>query len=131
MLFPARTGLGAAELVTKRSACPAVATSTVAVAVAAVGLGLGVPEFTLAVLAIIEPGSAAPLTVKTKVNVAVAPLANEGMLQETFPVPPMGGSEQPQPTAAAKEKKVVFAGTVSTRPGATAAAGPLLCTTMV
>jgi hypothetical protein len=132
MLFPPNTGFGVAELVKLRSDCVAPATVTTAVAEPPVGFGLGVAELAFAVFEINVPLATPEFTFTTNVNVAMAPLAKDGMVQTMLPVPPTAGTgEQLQPPGAASETNVVFVGTVSYNPLGAAAAGPWLVITIV
>ena len=132
MLFPPSTGFGEAELVKLRSDCVAPATVTSAVAEPPVGLGFGVGELALAVFEMIVPLATPAFTFTTKVNVAIAPLAKDSVVQAILPVPPAGGRvEQPQPPGVVSETNVVFVGIVSYNPFGAAAAGPWLVITIV
>ena len=93
---------------------------------------MAVGELALAVFEIIVPLGTPAFTMTTRVNVAVALLAKDGMVQTILPVPPTGGTaEQFQPPGAASETNVVFVGTVSYNPFGAAAAGPRLVITIV
>jgi hypothetical protein len=128
MLFPARTGLGNAEVVTARSVWVAPATVTFAVAVLLDGLGSGVADVIVAVSDKIVPEAVAALTLKTGWNVADAPAAKFEIVQVIVPVPPTDGVTQDQPAGAAREKKVAFAGTVSVKLTEEAGDGPAFMT---
>ena len=128
MLFPARTGLGDAEVVTARSVWVAPATVTFAVAVLLDGLGSGVADETVAVSDRVVPEAVPALTLKTGWNVADAPAARVAMVHVMVPVPPTDGVMQDQPAGGAREKKVVFVGTVSVKLTEEAADGPAFMT---
>jgi hypothetical protein len=62
MLLPPVTGLGVAELVTLRSACPVAATTTVAVAALLLGFGSVVVDATFAVSVMTVPEAVPAVT---------------------------------------------------------------------
>src|SRR5437879_3556774 len=69
-----------------------------------------VAELTVAVLVSVLPSSAAELTWTTRVKVAVAPLANEAVVQFTMPVEPAAGVVQLQPAGVGIDWNVVNGG---------------------
>lgn len=81
MLPPAVTGLGLAEFVTLRSACPAAATAMFTVAELLVGLVSCVVVVTPAVSPIMVPAAVPGFTVTTTVNVLTVPGAKLGFVQ--------------------------------------------------
>src|SRR5436305_1152654 len=83
---------------------------TVAVAVLLRRLGSEVVEVTVAVLEIVVPSGVLGLTWTTMVNVAVAPLARDAVVQLTVPVEPTAGVVQVQPAGCVSDWKVVSAG---------------------
>src|SRR5271165_376573 len=134
MLLPAVTGSGAPELVTARSAWPALATSVLATAELLPELGSGVDAEMFAVSVIVVPEAVPELTLRTMANVELANEAKEGSLQEMVPVKPAGiGLElQVQPAGAGNATpSVVFVGMVSVKTALEAAEGPLFVTTAV
>jgi hypothetical protein len=128
-LLPSVTGLGAAELVTLKSACPAVATTTVAVALLLFGFGSVVEEDTFAVSVIGVPEAVPAFTVTTTVNVVEAPEARVAFEQVSVPLT----TEQLHPAAGTGvvETNVVFMGIASLRATVVAVAAPLFVTTTV
>src|SRR5438445_688789 len=72
-----------------------------------------VAELTAAVLVSVLPSSAAALTWTARVKVAVAPLANEAVVQFTMPVEPAAGVVQVQPAGVGIDWNVVSAGSGS------------------
>ena len=129
MLFPPVTGFGIAELVTLRSAWPAVATTSVAVALLLLGFGSVVVDETSAVSVITVPAAVPTFTVSTTVNVAEAPDASVAFKQVSVPLT----TEQTHPAEGdgVAETNVVFAGIASLNPTVLAAAAPLFVTTTV
>ena len=129
MLFPSVTGLGAAELVTLMSACPAVATTTLTVALLLLGLGSVVADETFAVSEITVPEAVARFTFTTTVNVVEAPAASVVFEHESVPLT----TEQVQPAAGTgvTDTNVVLAGIASLKTTLAAALGPLSLTTTV
>src|ERR1700679_2923445 len=111
MLFPSVTGFGAAELVTLKSACPAMATTSVAVAELLLGFGSVVVAETFAVSVITVPEAVPEFTVKTTANVAEEPEASVAFEQVSVPL----RTEQVQPVVGdgVAETNVVFAGIAS------------------
>src|SRR5438445_445134 len=85
-------------------------TVVVAVAVLLRRLGSEVVEVTVAVLEIVVPSGVLGLTWTTMVNVAVAPLARDAVVQLTVPVEPTAGVVQVQPAGCVSDWKVVSAG---------------------
>ena len=67
----------------------------------------------------------------TTMIAAELPLAMLGVVQVTFPVPPIAGVVQVQPAGAETEAKVVLAGTASVKFTVVATAGPLLVTVWI
>ena len=106
-------------------------TVVVAVAVLLRRLGSEVVEVTVAVLEIVVPSGVLGLTWTTMVNVAVAPLARDEVVQLTVPFVPTGGVVQDQPAGAASDWKVVCGGSGSLMVTLTAAFGPALPMVMV
>ena len=129
MLFPPVTGFGVAELVTLRSAWPAVATTSVAVALLLFGLGSVVVEDTFAVTVIGVPAGVNEFTVRTTVIVSDAPEASVAFEQVSVPAT----TEQLHPAEGdgVAETKVVVAGIASLTATVLAAAAPLFVTTTV
>src|SRR5580693_6765425 len=127
MLLSSVTGLGVAELVTLRSACPAVATTTVAIASLLARFGSVVVEETSAVTAMDVPEAVPAVTFSTTVNVVEAPDASVGFEQVSVPLT----TEQVQPAAGegVAETYVIAAGIVSLKATVLAAAAPLFLTT--
>src|SRR5256712_628005 len=126
---PGRTGSGESVLVIARSA--SARTVVVAMAVLLRRLESKVAELTVAVLVSVLPSSAAGLTWTTRVKVAVAPLANEPMVQFTVPVEPAAGVVQLQPAGVGIDWNVVCAGNGSFMITLAAAFGPALLTGIV
>ena len=81
---------------------------------------------TVAVFVTVPP----PLVLRTRLNVAPAPLASNAMLQVTAPVPPAAGVAQVKagPPVWLAETNVVPAGSVSLSCTFCASRGPLLVT---
>lgn len=88
-------------------------------------------ELTLAVLLTTVPAAVPGLTLTTRVNAALAPLASDGLLAVTVPVPPTAGVAVVHPAGAVNETNVVFAGTVSFSVAVDAAEGPAFVTPIV
>src|SRR5438034_1034468 len=126
---PGRTGSGESVLVTARSA--SARTVVVAVALLLPVLASAVVELTVAVLEIVLPSSAAGLTWTPRVKVAVAPLANEAVVQFTVPVEPAAGVVQLQPAGVGIDWNVVCDGNGSFMVTLAAAFGPALLTVIV
>src|SRR5437773_2291247 len=126
---PGRTGSGESVLVTARSA--SARTVVVAVALLLPVLASAVVELTVAVLEIVLPSSAAGLTWTPRVKVAVAPLANEAVVQFTVPVEPAAGVVQLQPAGVGIDWNVVCGGSGSFIVTLAAAFGPALLTVIV
>lgn len=110
MLFPGSTGFGEAELMTLKSYWPADATTTFVVAELLSGLGSVRLELTLAVSEITVPEGVAAFTLRTRVNVAVAPGARFAMEPVTLPVPPTDGVVHDQPDGHESEPNVAYPG---------------------
>src|SRR5436309_2164144 len=106
-------------------------TVVVAVAVLLRRLGSEVVEVTVAVLEIVVPSGVLGLTWTTMVNVAVAPLARDAVVQLTVPVEPTAGVVQVQPAGCVSDWKVVCGGRGSLMVTLTAAFGPALPMVMV
>src|SRR2546427_39398 len=120
---PGVTGSGESVLVIARLA--SARTVVVAMAVLLVRFGSKVvAELTVAVLESVLPSSAAGLTWTPRVKVAVAPLANEPMVQFTVPVEPAAGVVQLQPAGVGIDWNVVSAGSGSFIVTLAAAFGP-------
>lgn len=128
MLFPGVTGFGDAELVTLKSYWPADATVTFTVELLLDGFGSGVAVDVPAVLVITVPDAVPATTVTISVKVVVPPEGKDAMVQLTEA--PGAGQTQALPVCA-RETNVVCAGIASVKVTAVAAAGPLLCTTIV
>src|SRR2546425_664210 len=127
---PGVTGSGESVLVIARLA--SARTVVVAMAVLLVRFGSKVvAELTVAVLESVLPSSAAGLTWTPRVKVAVAPLANEPMVQFTVPVEPAAGVVQLQPAGVGIDWNVVSAGSGSFIVTLAAAFGPALLTVIV
>ena len=138
MLLPAVTGFGIPELVTARSAWPAVATRIEAVAELLPLFGSGVEEAIFAVLKRTVPDGTEAGTVMTTGNVEVPlPATMEAAVHVIVPVKPAVGVVQDQPLGATKEKNVAFCvpaallAVGSVKDSEEAVAGPLLLTTAV
>jgi hypothetical protein len=88
-------------------------------------------EETLASLVIVEPPGTAASMLRTTVNVAVAPLANEVRVMVMVPLDPTSGEsiDATGPEFCAAETKVVPAGSTSTTVAGVAFEGPSLLTT--
>ena len=129
MLLPPVTGLGVAELVTLRSACPEVATTTVAVAALLFGFGSVVTDATFAVTTMGVPDAVPAATCRTTAKDAEAPEASVAFEQVRVPVT----TEQVQPDegVGVAETNVVVAGIASLKATVPAAAAPLFLTTTV
>src|SRR5262249_37126845 len=125
MLLLSVTGLGLAELVTERSAWPAVATTTEAVASLLLGLGSVVDELTLAVSLMTVPAAVPAATLSWKLNVAEPPEARDPVEQ----VRTLEMTEHDQPTTIGTVTRVVLAGMGSVKATLVAAAAPLFRTT--
>src|SRR6187200_1638995 len=110
MLPPATTVAAPAVFVTARSARSAV-TVVVAVTLLLPGVGSAVADATVAVLVMTVPPAVAAPTFTTSVNEALAPLASEGLVEVTVPVPPTAGVVDVHPAGAVNETNVVPAGT--------------------
>jgi len=128
MLFPAVTVLGAAELVSMRSNCPAVATVTTTLELLLPGFESVVVDEVLAVFVIFVPETVAPGTVTIRVNVVVPPDGNEVSVQCTLVV---GAGQVHAVPDCARLEKVVPVGMGSLNCTFAAAAGPLFPTTIV
>src|SRR5438034_867290 len=126
---PGRTGSGESVLVMARSA--SARTVVVAIALLLPVLESAVVELTVAVLAIVLPSGAAGLTWTMRVKVAVAPLANEAVVQFTVPVEPTAGVVQVQPAGVGIDWNVVCDGNGSFMVTLAAAFGPALLTVIV
>ena len=100
------TGLGVPELVTARSAWPAVATVMDAVAALLAEFGSGVVEVMFAMADRIVPVGTVFATFMTTGKVAVPPAIRELVVQLMSPVVPGVGVVQVQPLGAANETKV-------------------------
>src|SRR5207245_6333828 len=100
----------------------------VAVVVLCGMLGLEVVEVTVAVWEILVPPGVLGLTWPTMVNVVVAPLARDAVVQLTVPVEPTAGVVQVQPAGCVSDWKVVSAGRGSFIVTLAAAFGPPLVT---
>src|SRR5271165_4758592 len=127
MLLPLVTGLGVAELVTLKSACPAVATTTVAVAALLFGFGSVVVEATFAVSVMAVPDAVPAVTCRTTAKLTEAPEASVAFEQVRVPVT----TEQVHPDegVGVAETNVVLAGIASLKATVPAAAAPLFLTT--
>jgi hypothetical protein len=121
-LLPAATVVGAAMLVTTKSACAAVATTSAAVALLSVLSGSVTDELTLTVSLIAVPAAVPAVTLTVYVIVAGAPGANVGSVQVSVHV---------QPAGPVSVRAVVFAGSVSVRVTPVAVLGPPFVTTCV
>src|ERR1017187_2580851 len=131
MLLPAKTGLGAATLVTVNSAPAVVPTTVEAMAVLLFELGSLTDELAVAVSVITVPLAVPEFTFTIREKVAAVLPAMVNVEQTTLPVAAGAGVVQVQPAGAAIETKVVLAGIVSTRVALSAALGPLSVTTWV
>ena len=127
MFWPAFTGFGLPELVTLRSACPAVATPTFTVAELSLGFVSDVAEAAVAVSVIIVPAPVPAFTVTTTGKVLDEPGATLGLVQLIDPavvqVHPAG--------TGVSDTNVVFAGNASVKVALVQLLGPLLVTTCV
>src|SRR2546426_2397295 len=117
-----------AVLVIARSAARTV---VVAMAVLLRRLESKVAELTVALLVSVLPSSVLVLTCTTMVKVAVAPLANEAVVQFTVPVEPAAGVVQLQPAGVGIDWNVVSGGSGSFILTFAAALGPVLATLTV
>ena len=107
------------------------ATVVLKVAVLFAKLGSFVVLATVAVLVtVVPPVTPAPKCV-TKVKVAVAPLAKEGIVAVTVPAAPTAGLVGVQPAGADRDWNVNPEGRTSVRVTLCAASGPLLVTVIV
>src|SRR2546423_126437 len=150
MLSPAWTGSGESDLVTERSAAVEVSTLVVAVALLLSRFLSLVSLDTLAVLLITVPAGVSALTFTTRMNVAVAPLANASAaavtlpgavapaasvarLAVTVPVSPAAGVVRVNagPLSWVKDANVVFAGMASVIVTLRASLGPAFAAPMV
>src|SRR5580704_1806656 len=111
MLLPSVTGLGVAELVMLRSACPAAATRTVAIASLLARFGSVVVEETSAVTAMDVPEAVPAVTFSTTVNVVEAAEASVGFEQVSVPLTTV--EVQPAAGEGVAETNVVLTGIVS------------------
>src|SRR5882672_9373481 len=126
---PGVTGSGESVLVIARLA--SARTVVVAVALLLPVLESAVVELTVAVLVSVLPSAVSGLTWTPRVKVAVAPLANEAMVQFTVPVEPAAGVVQLQPAGVGIDWNVVCAGSGSFIVTLAAAFGPALLTVIV
>src|SRR2546423_1145685 len=133
MLSPAWTGSGESDLVTERSAAVEVSTLVVAVALLLSRFLSLVSLDTLAVLLITVPAGVSALTFTTRMNVALAPLANVSRLAVTVPVSPAAGVVRVNagPLSWVKDANVVFAGMASVIVTLRASLGPAFAAPMV
>jgi len=130
-LLPAVTEVGAAELVTIRSDCAALATTSEAVALLLALLGSVVAELIVAVSMIVVPAEVPAVTFTITGKLAV-PGAKLVFVQVIVPVPPTAGTVHDQPDGTGlSDTKVVFAGIVSVKLADVAAPGPAFVTTCV
>jgi hypothetical protein len=129
MLLPSVTGLGLAELLTLRSAWPAVATTTVAVAELLFGLGSVVAEETVAVPVMTVPEGVPATTATMTLKLVELPAATRGF--EHVSVPADTPQVHPVAGVGETETNVVFAGMASLNTTVAAGAAPLFATTTV
>src|SRR5256885_4839572 len=110
MLSPAWTGSGESDLVTERSAAVEASTLVVAVALSLSGFLSQVSLDTLAVLLITVPAGVSALTFTTRMNVALAPLANVSAVAGAPPAPPGAGvvGVYPRPRSSMEDATVGF-----------------------
>src|SRR5436189_298363 len=94
-------------------------------------LASAVVELTVAVLEIVLPSAVSGLTWTPRVNVAVAALASEAVVQFTVPVEPAAGVVQLQPAGVGIDWNVVCGGNGSFMVTLAAAFGPALLTVIV
>src|SRR6266581_364232 len=87
--------------------------ATFAVAESLPGSGSSIPDWTVAVFAIVRPFARLQSTFPTRVRVAEASGAREATWQVRVPVPPTGGVAQDQPAGAATDWNVRPGGSVS------------------
>jgi len=127
MFWPAFTGFGLAELVTLRSACPAVATPIFTVAELSLGFVSDVAEAAVAVSVIIVPEAVPAFTLTTTGKVLGEPGATLGFVQLIDPtvvqVHPAG--------TGLSDTNVVFTGKASVKVALVQLLGPPLVTTCV
>src|SRR5438046_1320786 len=142
---PGRTGSGESVSVMARSASartvvvaialllPVLESAVVALCVTVLVIDLlsAVVELTVAVLEIVLPSAVSGLTWTPRVKVAVAPLANEAVVQFTVPVEPAAGVVQVQPAGVGIDWNVVCDGNGSFMITLVAAFGPALLTVIV
>jgi hypothetical protein len=124
-LPPGETVVGAATLVTTRSACVPVATTSDAVAVLFAEFESVVVVVTVAVWLIAVPAAVPAVTLTVKVIVPDPPEARLGSVHVSV------ARVQVQPAGPVSETAVVFAGNVSTRLTLAASLGPELLTSCV
>jgi hypothetical protein len=106
-----KTGVGAAEIETARSAPPAVSTNTEEVVALFEGTGSEVEDVASAVFRIVVPAATPEFTFTTYVKFATEPLVNEAVsVHVTDPVFPAPGEATVQPAGHVIELKVVFGG---------------------
>lgn len=130
-MLPAATDVGAATLVTTRSACVERATTSAAVAVLFAELGSGVEEFTVTVSLMAVPAAVPAVTFKITGKLA-APEAKLGLVQLMVPALPAAGRVQDHPVGiGVRETNVVSAGVASVKVAAAAGLGPALVSTWV
>ena len=106
-LLPAETEVGAAEFVTMRSACVAVATTSAAVALLLAKFGSDIEELTLAVSLIAVPAAVPAFTCTMYVKFAGALAARDGSVQVSV------ARVHVHPAGPVNDTAVVFAGRVS------------------
>src|SRR5438067_1767786 len=106
-------------------------TVVVAVALLLLVFESAVVELTVAVFEIVAPSAVSGLTWTARVNVAVAPLANDPVVQFTVPVAPTGGVVQDHPAGVGIDWNVVCEGNGSFMVTLVATFGPALLTVIV
>jgi hypothetical protein len=127
MLLPALTGFGLAELVTVRSAWPALATATVVVTVLLAVFVSRVLVPTVAVSVMMVPDAVPEPTATTTGKVLVDPGATLGLVQLMLPL-----VVQVHPAGTElKDTKVVLAGIASVNVAVLQLLGPVFETTWV
>src|SRR5579883_790716 len=112
LLEATKTGVGAAVMVTLKSAAVAGSTRIVVTAVLLVGRGSAVWEVTVAEFWIVVPAAVPALTCSLKESVAVVPPGASARLyvQMMGPVPAFAGFVQVQLVELTRPRKLVFAG---------------------
>src|SRR5437763_13761760 len=99
-------------MLTATSAVPAATTVAVTLAMLFGVYGSGVLLPTLGVAVMVVPAAVPALALRISGMLTEAPAANDELLQEMGPVPPIAGVMQVQPAGGVMPWKVVFGGVV-------------------